>query len=142
TLGKIEKLAQQAPRALRNQNLSSRRTGLQPRSKVWGLAGHRALLGRPGAGQVADYDQPSRNPDPCRKALAMLGRNIPNRAGAHRAFSIVLVRLGVAEIYEDPIAHVLRYEPAEALHGFGDALLVDRNDLAQVFRVHAGRQRR
>ena len=61
---------------------------------------------------------------------------------AHGPLCVVLVRLGVAEVDQDPVAHVLRYEAAEALHGLRDALLIGRNDLAQVFRVHARRQRR
>ena len=61
---------------------------------------------------------------------------------AHGPLCVVLVGLGIAEIHQHPIAHVLRYEAAEALHGLRDALLIGRNDLAQVFRVHAGRERR
>ena len=49
--------------------------------------------------------------------------------------------LRVAEIDQHAVAHVLRYEPAEALHGLGDALLVGGNDLAQVLRVHTRRER-
>jgi transposase len=35
------------------------------------------------------------------------------------------------------IAHVLRDEPAKALHGCGDNLLISSNHLPQVFRVYA-----
>ncbi len=46
------------------------------------------------------------------------------------------MRLGIAVIDQDPTtAHVLRDEAAEAAHGFGDALLISGNDLAEVFRV-------
>ena len=48
--------------------------------------------------------------------------------------------LRVAEVDEHAVAHVFRHEPAEALHGLGDALLIGGNDLAQVFRVHARRE--
>ena len=48
--------------------------------------------------------------------------------------------LRIAKVHEHAIAHVLRHEPAEALHGFGDALLIGGNDLAQVLRVHASRE--
>ena len=61
---------------------------------------------------------------------------------AHGTFCVVLVGLGVAEVDQNTIAHVLRDEPTEALHGLGDALLVGRNDLAEIFRVHARRERR
>jgi hypothetical protein len=48
----------------------------------------------------------------------------------------------IPEVNQDPIAHVLRHEPAEALHGIRDGLLVDRNHSPQVFRVHARGQSR
>jgi hypothetical protein len=48
--------------------------------------------------------------------------------------------LRVTKIHEDTIAHVLRHEPAKALHGLSDAPLVGRNDLAQVLGVHASRE--
>jgi hypothetical protein len=47
--------------------------------------------------------------------------------------------LGITEVDENAVAHVLRYEAAEATHGLRDALLIGRDDLAEVFRVHAGR---
>ena len=50
------------------------------------------------------------------------------------------MRLRIAEIHEHAVAHVLRDEPAEALHSLGDALLVGGNDLAKVLRVHARRE--
>ena len=48
----------------------------------------------------------------------------------------------VAEVDQNAVAHVLRNKATEALHGLGDALLIGRNHFAEVFRVHAGRQRR
>ena len=60
--------------------------------------------------------------------------------GPHRSLGVVLMGLRIAEVHEHAVAHVLRHEPAEALHGLGDAFLVRGNDLAQVFRVHAGRE--
>ena len=57
---------------------------------------------------------------------------------AHRPLGVVLMGLRIAEVDQDAVAHVLRHEPAEALHGLGDAFLIGRNDLAQVLRVHAG----
>ena len=44
----------------------------------------------------------------------------------HRPLGIVLVRLRIAEVDQHAVAHVLRHEAAEALHGLGDALLVRR----------------
>ena len=61
---------------------------------------------------------------------------------AHGPLGVVLMGLRIAEVDQDAVAHVLRHEATEATHGLGDALLIGRNDLAQVFRVHAGRERR
>ena len=61
---------------------------------------------------------------------------------AHGSLCVVLMGLRVAEVDEHTIAHVLRDEAAEATHGLRDALLVGRNDLAEVFRVHARREGR
>src|ERR1700741_1194558 len=47
---------------------------------------------------------------------------------------------GIAEVHEDAVAHVLRYEPAEPAHRLRDALLIGGDHLAEVFRGHAGRQ--
>ena len=57
---------------------------------------------------------------------------------AHGSLCVVLVGLRIAEVNQDTITHVLRDKAAEALHGLGDALPISRNDLAEVFRVHAG----
>ena len=80
----------------------------------------------------------------CRGAwvLSAADRSDQLQPCAHSTLCVVLVGLRVAEVDQDPVAHVLRDEPAEALHGFSDALLVGRNDLAEVFRVHASRERR
>ena len=43
---------------------------------------------------------------------------------AHGPLGVVLVGLGIAEVDKDAVAHVLRDETAEALHGLGDALLI------------------
>ena len=56
---------------------------------------------------------------------------------AHGPLGVIFVGLRETEVDKNPIAHVLRNEAAEALHGVGDAFLIGRNDLAQVLRVHA-----
>ena len=60
----------------------------------------------------------------------------------HGPLCVVLMGLGIPEVDQHPIAHVLRDEATEALHGLRDALLIGRNDLAEVFRVHARREGR
>ncbi len=44
---------------------------------------------------------------------------------------VILVGLGIPEVDQDPVTHVLRYEPAKALYGLCGALLIGRNDLAR-----------
>ena len=61
---------------------------------------------------------------------------------AHRPLGVVLMRLRIAEVHQHAVAHVFRHEPSKRLHGFGDAFLICRNDLAHVLRVHAGGERR
>ena len=49
---------------------------------------------------------------------------------AHGSLCVVLVRLRITKVDQNPIAHVLRNETSEALHGLCDAFVVGRNDLA------------
>ena len=67
--------------------------------------------------------------------------SINSKPRPHRPLGVILVGLRIAEVDEHAVAHVLRYKPAEALHSLGDALLIGRNDLAQVLRVHTRRER-
>ena len=53
-------------------------------------------------------------------------------------FRVIFVCLGIAEIDNHPIARVRRHEAAEALYSLRNAVVVGRNDFAEVFRIHAG----
>jgi hypothetical protein len=59
----------------------------------------------------------------------------------HGPLSVILVRMGVAEVDQHPVAHKLRDETAHATDGLGDARLIGRNDLAQVLPVHPSGER-
>src|SRR5262249_42238111 len=48
--------------------------------------------------------------------------------------------LGVAKINKRAIAQILSHETAQAAYGICNALVVGRNDFAEVFRVHARRE--
>src|SRR5262245_20335597 len=50
--------------------------------------------------------------------------------------------LGVAKVDEHAVAEIPRHEPPETSYGFSDAFLIGRDDVAQVLRVHPGRERR
>jgi hypothetical protein len=59
---------------------------------------------------------------------------------AHGSLGFVFVSLGVAEVDQHAIAHVFGHEPSQALHGLCYALLIGRNDLAKILRVHSRRE--
>ena len=44
----------------------------------------------------------------------------------HSPLGVVLVCLGIPEVNEDPVAHVLRDEAAEATHSLRNAFLISR----------------
>ena len=115
---------------------------LQARRKVRRLAYDGLLLRSAGADQIAD-DHKARCDAYTRleRRVGLQGAYGSNQLQPcpHRPLCVVLVGLGIAEVDQDTIAHVLRYKAAEALHGLGDALLIGRNDLAEVLRVHACR---
>jgi hypothetical protein len=46
------------------------------------------------------------------------------QARTYGSLGVVLVSLGIPEIHEHPIAHILRYKAPEAPHGLCHALLV------------------
>src|SRR5262249_25636409 len=95
-----------------------------------------------GTDQIADHHQTGCDTDT--RLQGRLGIKVTDCSDqleprSHGPLCVVFMRLGVTEINEHPIAHILRYEPAEALHDLCDAFLVGRDNLAEVFRVHPRR---
>ena len=60
----------------------------------------------------------------------------------HRIFGIGLARLRIAEINQNAVAHILGDIASKACDHLGDALVVVGDDLAQIFRIEARRERR
>jgi len=52
------------------------------------------------------------------------------------------MRLGIAEINEHAVAHILGDKTAKAADGVAHAAMVGADDLAQILGIEAGRQRR
>jgi hypothetical protein len=52
------------------------------------------------------------------------------------------MRLGIAEINQHAVAHILGDKTAKAANGVGDAAVVGTDDLAQILGIEARRQRR
>src|SRR5262249_34934142 len=117
---------------------------LQARSEVRRLANDAALLRLPRPGEIANTHQPRRKSD-----TGLKGNARPERAHRCDQFEprpygplrVVLMGLRITKVHEDAIPHISGDEPAEVVHGLGDAFLIDRNDLSQVLRVHAGGKR-
>jgi hypothetical protein len=63
------------------------------------------------------------------------------KPGPHRAFGVVLVRLGVAEIAEHAVAHILGDEPPAALNQARAALVIGSDDLTHVLGIEPSRHR-
>jgi hypothetical protein len=59
--------------------------------------------------------------------------------GTDGPLGVVFVGLRITEIDQHSVAHVPRNEAAEATYGLRDAVLIARNDLAKVLRVHPHR---
>ena len=142
----LEQVADEPARAGGDDDAVRLGQPLQPRGQVRGLADDRLLLRGAAAEQVADHDQPGRDadPDPERGAgrrLEIAHRRHELEPGADRPLGIVLLRPRVAEVGQDPVAHVLGDEAAEAFDPRGDAAVVGADQLAQVLGVEAGGER-
>ena len=55
--------------------------------------------------------------------------------GTDRTFRIVFMRLGVAEINQHPIAHVLRHKAVETGDCVRDRVVIGVDEVAQILRV-------
>ena len=140
---KFEQVAQELAGAFGNHDAVRFCKALQTRGEVRRLAHNAALLGLSRSNQVANHDQTRRNANARlqgRAGLQDADRSDQLQSCAHRSLGVILMGLGIAEVHEHAIAHVLRYEPAKALHSLGDAFLIGGDDLAQVLRVHTRRE--
>jgi len=120
---------------------------LQASSQVRSLSDDHLLLRRLLADGVTDDDHAGCNSNPHlqrlpgrKQELADLRHEI--EPSPHGAFSIVLVRLGVAEIDEESVAHVSGDIPAHPSHHRGATNLESADHVAQVLGIELARQSR
>ena len=142
---KLEQIAEKSSGAFGDDDHVRLGDPLQPCRKVRRLADDAALLRFARSDQVADDNKARGNSDTCLQGNARLQRGDCRdyfQPGPHGPLGVVLMRLRIAEVDQDAVAHVFRHEAVEAAHGLGDAFLIGRNDFAQVLGVHAGRERR
>jgi hypothetical protein len=113
---KLEQVAHELPSAVRNDHAIRLCEALQARREVRCLANDCLLLRSARPDQVADHYQSRRNADPRLEGRVGLQSTYccdQFQPCAHGSLSIVLVGLGIAEVNQDAIAHVLRYKPAK-----------------------------
>src|SRR5262249_42069006 len=99
----------------------------------WRLADDAALLRFSRSDQVPDDNEAGRNADAGLQGSARGERTDSTnqlQSGPHCPLGIVLMRLGIAEIDEDTVAHIFGHEPAEAAHRLSDAFLISGDDLS------------
>jgi hypothetical protein len=141
----LEERADLPPRALGNHQRIRRREPLKPRGKVRGLADDRPLLRRTTADKIADDDQAAGDAEPHPQPfppLQLADRLDDRKSDLDCPLSVVLMRPRKAEIGQHAVAHILRDKPAGTLDDGGDAVMIRADDLTQILRVEARRQRR
>ena len=129
----LEQAADQPPCARCNHHGARLGQRLEASGKVGRLADDRLLLGRARADEVADHDEPGRDPDAHLQGDAGGGVELRHRLdqgkpGADRALGIMLVGLRIAEIGEHAVAHVLGDEAAVALDQLRAAAVIGADD--------------
>ena len=142
----LEEIADQPARARGDDDRVRLGQGLQAGGEVGGFADDRLLLSRACADQVADHHQPGGDPDP---RLKLGGFDIEATDSFDQAqpcpdrpLGIVLMRSRIAEIDQNPVAHVLGDKTVEAPDDIGDGAVIRGDDLAQILGIKPRGKRR
>jgi hypothetical protein len=119
---------------------------LQSRREIRRLAHYTTLLGFAGTDQIAYDDETCGNTDTDRQSAAGRSRHWPRgrhnlQTGANRSLGVVLMRPRVAEVCQNPVAHILGHESIETPDHRRNVFVVLAEHLAQVFRVKPRRNR-
>ena len=115
---------------------------LQSGGEVRRLANHPALLRRPYADKIADHDDAAGDAEPHTQRLQ---RSEPGdcvddgEPGADSPLGVIFVRLGLAEIDQHAVAHVLGDKAGEARDRVGDTTVIGADHLAQILGVETHR---
>ena len=141
----LEEIADQPARARGDDDRVRLGQGLQPGGEVRRFADDRLLLRRAFADQIADDDQPGGDPD---ARLELDGFDIEATDSVDHAqprpdrpLGVVLMRLRVAEIDQDAVAHVLGDKAVELGDDLGDGAVIRGDDLAQILGIEPRRER-
>jgi hypothetical protein len=139
----LEERADLAPRTVTSHERARLGQRLHPGSEVRRLADHSALLRRAHADQIADHDEAAGDAEPhiqrfrCSQSADCVDDGEPS---SHRPFSVVLMRLRIAEIDQHPVTHVLGDKAGVPGDGLGDGAVIGGNYLAQILGIEPRRQ--
>ena len=139
------RLPRSLARALRQDEHAGLCDPLQACREVRRLADDAAFLRLSRSDQVADHDQPGCDPDPHLQGQSSRGDELGHRfdereAGLHRALGVVFMSLGIAEIDQYAVAHILGDKPAVAFDDRRAAAMIGADDLPQVLGIELGRK--
>ena len=151
-----EQVAREVPGRIGDNDHARLGDTLQPSCEIGRLAHDGVALPRAFADQVAHHDHAGSDADAglqilrrgrrrCRTRHTRLqprGRGRDGQCRAHRTLGVVFMRSRPAEIGEHAVAEELRDMALEARDLAGHCVLVRANQLAHVFRVELGGQRR
>ena len=144
-----EVIAEHRARGGTDDDLVRLRQCLQTRRQVWRLADDRGFRCGSFADLVADDHRPGGDPDPHREldpgrpvecGIQLRHRIDDIETRPHRTLGLVLMGARVAEIDQDAVAHVLRDKAVVMPDRRTAAALIRRDDIAQIFGVHPGRE--
>ena len=147
----VEVIAEHRARRRADDDLVRLRQCLQTRRQVRRLADDRGLRCRSFADLIADDHRsggdadPHRELDPGRPAdcgIQLRHRIDDVETRPHRSLGLVLMGARVAEIDEDAVAHVLRDKAVVMPDRRAAPALIRGDDIAQIFGVHPGGERR
>ena len=127
-------MPEKPPRAFADNDRVRLGEGLEAGGKVRGLADD-------ARGLIAHHDHSGRDADPhlLRSTRLQSGdRRNELESRPDRLLRIVFVSVRIAEVHQDPIAHILGDVPAEPAHGFFGAARISGKDVSQILRIHAG----
>jgi hypothetical protein len=141
----LEQGADLSPGAVGNNQGARSGQRLQAGGEVWRLADDAPLLRGTRTDQIANHDEAAGDADPNAQRLLCgepADRVDDRQPGAGRALGIIFMRLGISEINEHAVAHILSDKTAKAGDGVGHAAMVGADDLAQILGIEARGQRR
>ena len=140
----LERAAQQSPRRLCDHKASRLGQRLQSRGQIGRLADDGLFLRRAKSDEIADDDDPRRDPDAdlqfsfaCVSSFATTAKM--SRPARHRPLGVFLMRPRETEIGQHPVAHELGDEPVIARDRAGAGVLVGPDDLAHILGIKARR---